>query len=125
MKKKIILLASVVALLSACGGSGNGELIGVQKRQIWNPTDPYGMVFIPQGSYTMGPSDQDVPFANVSQSKQFQLEHFIWTKPKLQTMSIVSLPTGLETLAHVILGEAGIEGHLIEEDEYGTFLNQQ
>ena len=29
--KKIILLSSIVALLSACGGSGNGELIGVSK----------------------------------------------------------------------------------------------
>lgn len=75
--KKIILLSSVVALLSACGNSGgNGELIGVQKRQSWNPTDPYGMVFIPQGSYTMGPSDQDVPFANVSQSKTVSVGAF-------------------------------------------------
>ena len=74
--KKIIVLSSVVALLSACGGSGNGELIGVQNRPIWNPTDPYGMVFIPQGSYNMGPSDQDVPFANVSQSKTVSVGAF-------------------------------------------------
>lgn len=74
--KKIILLSSIVALLSACVGSGNGELIGVQSRQIWNPTDPYGMVFIPQGSYNMGPSDQDVPFANISQSKTVSVGAF-------------------------------------------------
>ena len=74
--KKIILLSSLVALLSACGGSGNGELIGVQSRQIWNPTDPYGMVYIPQGSYNMGPSDQDVPFANISQSKTVSVGAF-------------------------------------------------
>ena len=29
-------------------GSDNGQLIGVQDRPIWNPEDPYGMVFIPQ-----------------------------------------------------------------------------
>ena len=74
--KKIILLSSIVALLSACGGSGNGELIGVQNRAIWNPTDPYGMVFIPQGSFNMGPSDQDVPFANVSQAKTVSVGAF-------------------------------------------------
>ena len=74
--KKIILLSSLVALLSACGGSGNGELIGVQSRQIWNPTDPYGMVYIPQGSYNMGPSDQDVPFANISQSRTVSVGAF-------------------------------------------------
>ena len=74
--KKIILLSSILALLSACGGSGNGELIGDQNRQKWNPTDPYGMVFIPQGSYNMGPSDQDVPFANVTASKTVSVGAF-------------------------------------------------
>ena len=74
--KKIILLSSIVALLSACGSSGNGELIGTQNRQIWNPTDPYGMVFIPQGSFNMGPSDQDVPFANVTASKTISVGAF-------------------------------------------------
>ena len=74
--KKIILLSSILALLSACGGSGNGELTGAKNRQIWNPTDPYGMVFIPQGSFNMGPSDQDVPFANVTASKTVSLGAF-------------------------------------------------
>ena len=74
--KKIILMSSVVAILVACAGSGNGELIGVQDRPIWTPEDPYGMVYIPQGSFTMGPSDQDVPFANVSQAKTVSVGAF-------------------------------------------------
>ena len=74
--KKIILSGLIVAFLASCGGSGNGELIGVQKRKTWNPTDPYGMVFIPQGTFTMGPSDQDVPFANVSESKSVSVGAF-------------------------------------------------
>ena len=40
------------------------------------PEDPYGMVYIPQGSFTMGPSDQDVPFANVSQAKTVSVGAF-------------------------------------------------
>ena len=71
--KKILLLSSVVALLSGCAGTGNGELTGDQDRLVWNPTDPYGMVFIPQGSFIMGPSDQDVPFANVSTNQRVSL----------------------------------------------------
>ena len=74
--KKIILSGLIVTFLASCGGSGNGELIGVQKRKTWNPTDPYGMVFIPQGTFTMGPSDQDVPFANVSESKSVSVGAF-------------------------------------------------
>ena len=74
--KNLVLVSTIAIILSSCGGSGSGELIGVQKRQTWNPTDPYGMVFIPQGSFNMGPSDQDVPFQNVSQSKTVSVGAF-------------------------------------------------
>ena len=74
--KNLVLVSTIKIILSSCGGSGSGELIGVQKRQTWNPTDPYGMVFIPQGSFNMGPSDQDVPFQNVSQSKTVSVGAF-------------------------------------------------
>ena len=114
----------VVAILSACGGSGNGELIGVQKRQIWNPTDPYGMVFIPQGSYAMGPSDQDVPFANVSQSKTVSVGAFYMDETEITNNEYRQFTDWVrDSIAHVILGEAGIEGHLITEDEFGNFFD--
>ena len=75
--KKILFLSLVVTfLLSGCAGSGNGELIGGKDRLVWNPTDPYGMVFIPQGSFVMGPSDQDVPFANVSTNQRVSVGAF-------------------------------------------------
>ena len=74
--KKLLFLSSIVALLSSCGSSGNGELIGGTDRVVWNPTDPYGMVFIPQGSFVMGPSDQDVPFANVSTNQRVSVGAF-------------------------------------------------
>ena len=74
--KRILFLSSIVALLSSCGGSGNGELIGGLNRASWNPTDPYGMVFIPQGSFVMGPSDQDVPFSNVSTNQRVSVGAF-------------------------------------------------
>ena len=122
--KKIILLSSIVALLSACGSSGNGELIGSQNRQIWNPTDPYGMVFIPQGSFNMGPSDQDVPFANVTASKTISVGAFYMDETEITNNEYRQFVTWVrDSLAHIILGEAGIEGHLIEEDRYGNFLD--
>jgi len=75
--KKILFLSSIVALLSSCGGNFNyHELIGSQDRVVWNPTVPYGMVFVPQGSFIMGPSDQDVPFANVSTNQRVSVGAF-------------------------------------------------
>jgi len=121
--KNIILLSSIVALLSSCGSSGNGELIGVQNRQIWNPTDPYGMVFIPQGSFIMGPSDQDVPFANVSASKRVTVGAFYMDETEITNNEYRQFTDWVrDSIAHTILGENGIEGHLIEEDKYGMFL---
>ena len=75
--KKILFFSSVISLfLYGCAGSGNGELIGDINRAPWNPTDPYGMVFIPQGSFMMGPSEQDVPFANVSTNQRASVGAF-------------------------------------------------
>ncbi len=62
MKKFILGIASA-ALLASCGASDHGELVGVQNRPSYYPHEPYGMVYIPQGSFTMGNHDQDVPTA--------------------------------------------------------------
>ena len=123
--KKILLISSIVGLLSSCGQSGNGELVGVQKRDAWNPTDPYGMVFIPQGSFVMGPSDQDVPFANVSAAKRVSVGAFYMDETEITNNEYRQFTNYVrDSLAHLILGEAGIEGHLIEEDQFGNFLDQ-
>ena len=76
--RRILFLSLIIALLSSCGGNhGNyQELIGSQDRSVWNPTIPFGMVFIPQGSFVMGPSDQDVPFANVSTNQRVSVGAF-------------------------------------------------
>jgi gliding motility-associated lipoprotein GldK len=108
----------------SCGSSGNGELIGVQEREFWNPTDPYGMVFIPQGSYVMGPSDQDVPFANVSAAKRVSVGAFYMDETEITNNEYRQFTDYVrDSLAHLMLGEAGIEGHLVEEDDYGNFLD--
>ena len=122
--KKIFLISSIVTILMSCGSSGNGELVGVQQREFWNPTDPYGMVFIPQGSFVMGPSDQDVPFANVSASKRVSVGAFYMDETEITNNEYRQFTNYVrDSLAHLILGEAGIEGHLIEEDEFGNFLD--
>ena len=123
--KKILLISSIVVLLSSCGQSGNGELVGVQQRDAWNPTDPYGMVFIPQGSFVMGPSDQDVPFANVSAAKRVSVGAFYMDETEITNNEYRQFTNYVrDSLAHLILGDAGIEGHLIEEDQFGNFLDE-
>ena len=73
MKRVLVLLA--VIILYSCS-KGNGELIGVQGREEWYQPDPFGMLFIPMGSYNMGPSDQDVPYALTAQTRTVSVQAF-------------------------------------------------
>ena len=121
--KRILFFGLIITILSSCGNSGNGELIGTQDRAIWQPTDPYGMVFIPQGSFVMGPSDQDVPFANVTAAKTISVAAFYMDETEITNNEYRQFTDWVrDSIAHRILGDAGIEGHLIEEDEYGNFI---
>ena len=62
--KKILLLGVIAAtVFSSCGTSSRGELVGVQELSEFYPSDPYGMVKIPRGTFTMGANDGDVPYA--------------------------------------------------------------
>jgi len=77
--KKVFFPGLVIALwliISGCPPAGNGELMGVQDREIWYEPDPFGMLFIPMGSYNMGPNDQDIPWAMNSQSKTVSVQAF-------------------------------------------------
>ncbi len=75
MKK--VLIFSIIILFFGCKGSKEtGELIGVQDRGSWYEPDPYGMQFIPLGSYNMGPGDQDVPFAITAVTKTVSIDPF-------------------------------------------------
>lgn len=96
MKKILIILALVI--LYSCN-KGNGELIGVQGRQEWYQPDPFGMLFIPMGSYNMGPSDQNVPYALTAQSRTVSVQAFTLIKPRYLIMNTVSLFIMLETLS--------------------------
>ena len=67
--KKLLMILLAPVFMSACYMGPQGELVGVQPRQYWEQSNPYGMNYIHFGSYTMGPSDQDVPFALNTRSK--------------------------------------------------------
>ena len=115
----------IAAAISSCSNSGNGELIGVQNRPIWNPTDPYGMVYLPQGSYNMGPGDQDVPYAHVTQHKTVSVAAFYIDETEITNNEYRQFVNWVrDSIARTLLGEAGVPGYeLIEEDEYGNFID--
>jgi len=73
-----VISLSILAVLTSCGGgivSSQGELVGI-KRSVPRPDLPYGMVYIPSGTFIMGQTDQDISFAQVAQNKQVSISSF-------------------------------------------------
>ena len=123
--KKLLLIAVVFTLvisLSGCfggGQGGNGELVGVQKRQRFRETQPYGMVYIRRGSFNIGPSDQDasragIPTKTVSQEPFWMDDTEITNNEYRQFVQWVR-----EKMAREMLGEQYPE-FLITEDRDGN-----
>ncbi|MBC7746280.1 MAG: SUMF1/EgtB/PvdO family nonheme iron enzyme, partial [Flavobacterium sp.] len=77
---KTIYFSAFIAfalLASSCGkGGANGELIGVANKKFRNNEVPYGMVYVPAGTFIMGQTDQDITFAQISQNKQVTIQAF-------------------------------------------------
>src|ERR1044072_9919159 len=71
----------LVSLLASCGGNktsknAQGQLIGVSPRPKYFPPVPYGMVYVPSGSFHMGPSDEDVNYAFTARNKSISVSGF-------------------------------------------------
>jgi gliding motility-associated lipoprotein GldK len=77
----LIVLSGMV--MASCGGGGDrGELIGVRQRSF-KAEVPYGMVYIPGGSFLMGQTDQDITFNQISQTKQVTVGPFFMDQTEI------------------------------------------
>jgi gliding motility-associated lipoprotein GldK len=79
------VVVAVAALSSSCSklGKGNasgvpndGQLHGVSSGARYTPWRPAGMVYVPQGTFHMGPSDEDVNYAFTARNKQISINGF-------------------------------------------------
>ena len=69
------LLILITGILYGCP-LGDGELHGVENREVWFEPQPFGMAFIKMGSYNMGPNDQDVSWAMTAEAKVVSVPPF-------------------------------------------------
>ena len=108
----------VVALfISSCGSSETGQLIGVQDREEFYQPDPYGMLFIPMGSYNMGPSDQDVFYSVTAQSKTVSVQAFYMDETEITNNEYRQFVNWVrDSLIRKLLGESK-EEYLITKNE--------
>ena len=60
--KQITVLILLLTIVYSCGTSQSndkGELVGARTNSKWHAETPFGMVFIPGGTFTMGKQDED------------------------------------------------------------------
>jgi len=124
MKKSLYSLFLLVAL-AGCYPGPRGELVGVQPREDWIQVNPYGMNYIHYGSYTMGPSDQDVPYALNTKAKTVTLPafyidiHEISNNEYRQFVEYVR-----DSLMRDALAQNDNEYYFYAEDDYGRELDR-
>lgn len=120
MKKLIVFSFLIVLFLDGCGKYNNGELVGVPGRKSYAESEPFGMVFIPQGSFTMGPNDQDVAWAQNSMSKTVSVSAFWMDETEITNNEYRQFVYWVrDSIMRKKLGEQ-IDDFVISEDENGN-----
>jgi gliding motility-associated lipoprotein GldK len=124
--KKILLFGAIVAtVFSSCGTSSRGELVGVQELSEFHPSDPYGMVHIPRGTFTMGANDGDVPYAHTTPKKLVTMHSFYMDQTEITNNEYRQFVHWVrDSIARTLLAEGMVEGYeYIEETPDGEFLD--
>ncbi|MBO7287529.1 MAG: SUMF1/EgtB/PvdO family nonheme iron enzyme [Bacteroidales bacterium] len=82
--KKLLVLSFVILTFISCSNTNQGELVGVRKQsKPFNHPDPYGMVFVPLGSYTMGVGGQDIASSQITQPKTISVSSFFMDETEI------------------------------------------
>ena len=124
MELRPLTYVCVIALLASCGEGGTGQLIGAQNRPGWFQVDPYGMNYIPMGAYTMGPSDQDAPYAQVAKSRTVSVQAFYMDQTEISNNEYRQFVNYVQdSTMKRLLGDADIGEHVISEDEFGEEID--
>ncbi len=115
--KRLLFYLMILIILGSCGNTGNGELIGVQNRPKFYQPDPYGMAYIPMGSYTMGAGDQDVPYSQLHQPKPISIAAFYMDETEVTNNEYRQFVYWVrDSIARYMLGDILPEKYLIEEN---------
>ncbi len=112
----------LLLLLGGCS-SNTGELTGVLDRVMWYEPQPFGMVFIRQGSYNMGLNDQDVPNSMTAFQKTVSVAPFWMDETEIENNEYRQFVYWVrDSIAYKLLGDQYDE-YLISEDYYGNELD--
>lgn len=118
----VVILA---VLFYGCGSYDDGELRGVPGRSFQSEVEPYGMVRIPRGAYTMGRNDEDVTWAHRAPSKTVTLEAFWMDATEISNNQYRQFIFWVrDSLMRQLIFEKGEDDFAFTEDEFGEPLDK-
>ena len=124
MKNTLIITSAVLAafLFSGCSKLGkskglpnDGQLHGVAPSSKYSLKKPPGMVYIPAGTFHMGPSDEDINYAFTARNKQVSISGFwmdateITNNEYRQFTKWVTDSIAAKLLGYVVASKDGVE----------------
>lgn len=122
--KKFLLISLIALILVGCGNSNSGELVGVRKKtKPFNQPDPYGMVFVPMGSFNMGVGGQDITAGFLAQPKTVSVASFYMDETEITNNEYREFVNYVrDSIARTLLGEID-EKYLITKDKRGNDID--
>ena len=105
-RHSFFLMGLVLLVLSSCGREQSGELVGVMDRPGWNGINPFGMVYVPSGTLTIGQSDQDVFSTYTQRPKSISISGFFMDDTEVTNNEYRQYVYWIrDSIAHSILGD--------------------
>ncbi len=121
--KKVLTFIVLIAIFSSCGNYNAGELVGVRDRGQYFEPEPYGMVFIPQGVFTMGPVEQDIMWAENSMTKTISVDAFWMDETEITNNEYRQFVNHvIDSIKRRMLGEQ-LDDYVITEGRFGEVLD--
>lgn len=118
MKRSGLIYLIALIFLASCSNSGTGELVGTRKsnKPFYQP-DPYGMVFIPQGSFTMGAGTEDITHSHLIQPKTVSVSAFFMDQTEITNDEYRQFVDWVkDSIARTLLGAVRPQQYLIERN---------
>ena len=110
-------------LITGCKPGANGELVGTG-RDAFYQENPFGMLFIPLGSFHMGPSDQEITFALAAQKKVVSVQSFYMDETEITNDEYRQFTYHVrDSMALALLGEEDPDRFIVREGEYDQRLD--
>ena len=110
-------VALLLVGLAGCnkGPTGpEGQVVGVAERPEWDHINPYGMVYVPSGTFQVGPGDQDINNSLVQRTKAKSIQGFYMDETEITNNEYRQFVNYVrDSIAHTLLN------HFIEDETTG------